>query len=281
MSTKPKHFVLLFVTLVCFINCKEKQPPKSVAPAPLGVTDSLVEEPTKVSSDTIPQDTLSYRDQNWHPEKGQYYFSETYHFSYYNETIPSEEGSATGEFGFYVDPESGTLLVEKYISNYVDEMADYVIVHQNSLYIMGFSDEFGEKKILQKQLSEVEGLSYRIDENLEDFNTYFQKQNATETFGVNKYYPKTMEGQSYLRTFPKTQDTVGLFLAKSNLTTKSFYLLQQVFPELGLPIRQDYGLVLPENTLVVKEHYETTNGQRVGFQLTSIMASEYHIQLPE
>ncbi|MEO1484694.1 MAG: hypothetical protein AAFU57_03030 [Bacteroidota bacterium] len=281
MSTKPKHFVLLFATLVCFINCKEKQPPKSVAPAPLGVTDSLVVEPAEVSSNTTTQDTLSYRDQNWHPEKGQYYFSETYHFSYYNETIPSEEGSVTGEFGFYVDPESGTLLVEKYISNYTDEMADYVIVHQDGLYIMGFTDEFGEKKIISKKLSEVEGLSYRVDKNLEDFNTYFQKQNTVETFGTNQYYPKTMEGQGYLRTFPKTQDEVELFLAKSKLPTKSFYLLQQVFPELGLPIRQDYGLVLPENILVVKEHYETGNGHRVGFRLTSIMASEYHIQLPD
>jgi len=272
---------LLLIAIACFFSCKEKQPPKSVDSAPLGVADSLMVKPAEVSSNTIPQDTLSYRDQNWHPEKGQYYFSETYHFSYYNETIPSEEGSATGEFGFYVDPESGILLVEKYISNYVDEMADYVIVHQDGHYIMGFTDEFGEKKIISKKLSEVEGLSYRIDENLEDFNTYFQKQNTNEAFGANKYYPKTIEGQSYYRTFPKTQDTVELFLAKSNLPTKSLYLLQQVFPELGMPLRQDYGLVLPENTLVVKEHYQTGNGHRVGFRLTSIMASEYHIQLPD
>jgi len=272
---------LLLIAIACFFSCKEKQPPKSSAPVPLRVTDSLVVEPAETSSNTIPQDTLSYRDQNWYPEKGQYYFSETYHFSYYNETVPSEDGSATGEFGFYVDPESGTLLVEKYISNYVDEMADYVIVHQDGHYIMGFTDEFGEKKIISKKLSEVEGLSYRIDENLEDFNTYFQKQNTNEAFGANKYYPKTIEGQSYYRTFPKTQDTVELFLAKSNLPTKSFYLLQQVFPELGMPLRQDYGLVLPENTLVVKEHYQTGNGHRVGFRLTSIMASEYHIQLPD
>ncbi|MEM6893029.1 MAG: hypothetical protein AAF554_05010 [Bacteroidota bacterium] len=280
ISTKHKYALLLLMA-ICFFSCKEKQLPKSVATTPLEATDSLVVEPAEVSYNTITQDTLSYRDQNWYPEKGRYYFSETYHFNYYNETIPSEEGSATGEFGFYVDSESGTLLVEKYISNYVDEMADYVIVHQDGHYIMGFTDEFGEKKILHEKISEVEGLSYRMDQNLEDFNAYFQKQNTTETFGANKYYPKTMEGQSYLRTFPKTQDTVELFLAKSKLPTKSFYLLQQVFPELGMPIRQDYGLVLPENTMVVKEHYETTKGQRVGFQLTSIMASEYHIQLPE
>lgn len=278
VSTKHRY-VLFPLLAICLFSCKEKQPTKTVEATPLAA-DSLVMKSVKNSEEETIQDTLSYRDQNWQPENGQYYFSETYHFSYYNETVSSEEDSATGEFGFYVDPESGTILVEKYISNYVDEMADYVIVHQDGRYIMGFTDEFGEKKILHERLSDVEGLSYRIDKTLEDFNTYFQKQNTTETFGANKYYPKTLEGQRYQRTFPKTQDTVELFLAKSNFPTKSFYLLQQVFPELGMPIRQDYGLILPDSTLVVKEHYETTEGQRVGFRLTSIMASEYHIQLP-
>ena len=99
MITKPKHFVLFFATLVCFINCKEKQPPKSVATSPLGA-DTLLVEPMRESTDESKQDTLSYRDQNWYPERGQYYFSESYHFEYYNETISPEEAAAKGEFGF-------------------------------------------------------------------------------------------------------------------------------------------------------------------------------------
>ncbi|MEM9681614.1 MAG: hypothetical protein AAF901_14925, partial [Bacteroidota bacterium] len=124
--------------------------------------DSLHVETAEVPSEETVKDTISYRNQNWHPERGQYYFSESYHFSYYNETISSEQGPATGEYGFYVDPESGTVLLEKYIANYADEMTDYIIVHPDKTYTVGYTDEFGNQQILKENLMKVEGLTEKI-----------------------------------------------------------------------------------------------------------------------
>ena len=274
-----RNISLLFIAIACFFNCKEKQPPKSVIATPLEA-DSLHVETAEVPSEETVKDTISYRNQNWHPERGQYYFSESYHFSYYNETISSEEGSATGEFGFYVDPESGTILLEKYIANYADEMTDYIIVHPDKTYTVGYTDEFGNQQILKENLMKVKGLTEKIQYAADDFKTRFTMMDETKTFGVNKYYPKKLKSMRYQRTYPMTQDTVTLFVAKTNLPTKALYLVDEVLSELGMPVSQDYGFVLPEGALVTQEHYQAPGGERIGFQLTSIMAAEYHIQLP-
>ncbi|MET1258267.1 hypothetical protein ABV409_02950 [Flagellimonas sp. DF-77] len=273
--------IIVLGVMVCAIGgCKERQSAEAEKTTSLG-GDTLMDRTIEVISPELKQDSLSYRDRNWQPERGQYYFSESYHFKYYNEAIPSEGGTTSKEFGFYVDPESGTLLLEKYLTNYFDEMTDYVIVQPDGTYILGYTDEFGTKKAIRKNLKEVEGLSEKIEYGTEDFKTYFQMTDESKTFGANPYYPKKLNGDRYLRRFPFAQDSATLFLSDTHLPTKALYLVGEIFSELGMPLRQDYGFVLPEGTLVTQERYQTPDGKRIGFQLTSIMATEYHLKVPD
>ena len=280
MRSGKSKYAILFLSIACFINCKEKQTQKSVEAASLRDPDTLVLKRAETAIDEMSQDSLSYRDQNWRPERGQYYFSESYHFEYYNETISPEEGAAKGEFGFYVDPESGTILLEKHIANYADEMTDYIIIHPDKRYTVGYTDEFGNQKTVRESLVDVEGLTEKIKYGTDDFMAFFKIMDETKTFGANKYYPKKLESQGYQRNYTMTKDTVSLFMAKTDQPTRALYLVGEVFSELGMPVRQDYGFVIPEGFLVTKEHYETVSDKRIGFKLTAIMAAEYHIQLP-
>ena len=273
--------IIVLGVLVCAIgSCKERQSAEAEKTTSLGA-DTLMVGKSEVVTPELEQDSLSYRDRNWQPEQGQYYFSESYHFSYYNQAIPSEDGTTNKEFGFYVDPESGTILLEKYLTDYSEEMTDYIIVEPDGTYILGYTDEFGTQKAIRTNLNEVEGLSEKMLYGTEDFKAFFERMDESKTFGANPYYPKKLKSDRYLRRFPFAQDSATLFLSDTNLPTKALYLVGEVFSDLGMPIRQDYGFVLPEGTLVTQERYRTPDGERIGFQLTAIMATEYHLKVPD
>lgn len=279
-----KCFLLILFFGLSLLTCNEPVTDQSTnvvdTSIPVKEDEDKIEEKVVATETGNEEDNSnSYRNQNWQPQKGQYYFSEGYYFDYTYQN-PGSDNLSTGEFGFYIDPETGTILLEKNLSQFTDEMTDYIIIKPNGDYIQGFTDEFGTKKVIEKQLSKMESLMADLAYVDEEFKTYFKPQQQFQDFGASKYYPKSLKGQSYQRTFLKSSDVVDLYIADTNLPTTALYLTGRVFEELGLPIKWDYGYFLPDQKLVVSEQYKNKDGQNIGFQLKSIMAAEYHLSLP-
>ena len=266
------HTYILIVTAL-FLTGVGCSPKGSEQQKTLANLETTQEVPENDSSDT-------YRETNWQPEKGQYYFSEGYYFTYLNEMIAEGEFGREGEFGFYLDPETGTILLERYLTAYSDEMVDYVIIHPEGGYSVGSTDEFGEKAVTHISPEAYSQLLSSQEERNRFFEDDFQAEEEILTLGANKYYPKSLEGKKYTRTFLKGDEVVDVYVADSPFPTTAFYLVNEVITELGLPVKWDYVHSLPEGKLVIKEAYTSSKGEKIGFELTSIMASEYHIQFP-
>lgn len=267
-----KRFPLLLLVLLGLFACTEKQ---SNTPS------SVKEDKPAAQEATIPIDTSAtasnaYREEQSRPEDGQFYFSESYHFE-----LTKTDANAPKEFGFYLDPESGTILLEKYLTGFQDEMTDWLILRPNGLVLQGFTDEFGKKNLLVHHLHKQPFYTQTRPYAQADFKAYWTKQEETKEFGPNKYYQKSHRGVLYQRQYPKTEDKADLYLAETRLATHELYYIDRLLPELGMPYRTDFGEVLDQGVLVLKESYTPSTGQSLGFQLKEIMASEYHIQLPE
>jgi hypothetical protein len=217
-----------------------------------------------------------YRNENWRPEDGNYFFSEQWTFEYFNETLTENDKKRKGEFALYVDPFTGTLLVEKNAANFEDEMTEWIIVQPNGPYLLGYTDEHGKKKIDQKELNELPDYDFNISQQAKDFKTYFNKQAKIEAFGADKYNKKAFEGNLFIQSFPKTTDQAKLFLAEMPHPVRPFYLLPTIFDEIRLPIQFPNGYVLPENALVLKEDYEY-GGKKIGYSLKSISPTSYFL----
>lgn len=248
---------------------------------PTQIKQKTAHELSTVSKDSIPDGATAYRNENWHPEKGQYYFSEAYYFDYYNELVGDEELKASGTFGFYADPQTGTLLLEKHISNFSDEMTNYIIIKPDSSYILCFTDEFGDKKLVTSRLLDAQDIMRGLIDVQEYFKTYLTPQQQVKSFGATAFNPNGLKGQRYLQTFIKTMDTVEVYLADCTMPTTALYMVEEVFNELGLPVKMGYGYMLPDNKLVVSENYRSVSSKNVGFKLNAVEATEYHIQLPK
>ncbi|MFD2588898.1 hypothetical protein ACFSQJ_18375 [Croceitalea marina] len=240
------------------------------------IQKNKIEEQNIVQPDSI----NTYRNQNWNPDKGQYYFSEEFTFRYSN-AWEDTQGISSGNFGFYLDPETGTVLLEKNITHFFDEMTNYIIIKPNGNYILGYDDEFGKLRTIQKNVFKTDGVSENLKNVQEDFERFFKSKQETAEFGTNQYYAKALIAEKYERTYVKSPDKVQVYIAPINIPTTALYLVETVFEELDMPVKWDYGYSLPNNHLVVKEIFKTKEGTSVGFELKSIMATEYHIQLPD
>lgn len=101
MTTKYK-LLTIFLFLI-FITCQQNNTstPAKVVPS---------------TQETTPKDSRweadDYRNANWHPEKGQYFFSELWTWVYSNDLV-EEEANSKGKMSIYIDPSSGTFLLTR------------------------------------------------------------------------------------------------------------------------------------------------------------------------
>ncbi len=212
-----------------------------------------------------------YRNENWQPEKGKYFFSELWTFDYYNELLAVDDVKAKGAFSIFLDPFSGTILLDRNNTKYGDEMTEWILVEPDGRYQFGTVDEHGKKQVSQLKVK-------LKDEDNEAFQKYFRPQNQQKSFGKTSYDPVELVGEQYLMTFQKTSETSTVYLAQVPFNTYPFYFLNQVRQELFLPVDLDYSSVLPSDFLVVSERYER-DGKAVGFVLKSIGGASYFLDV--
>ena len=218
---------------------------------------------------TTPDD---YRNENWRPEEGNYFFSEMWTWTYYNELLPADNPAQKGTFTVYVDPPTGTML----LADNLDEMTDWIIIHPDGRYTTAFTHVHGVPHIVQQKMSDFPDHDFNLSAQQEEFQTYFTKQEKQQTFGQNKYGWAVITADAYQQTFAKTTDTTQLYLKTMPFPVRGLYLVAQTNGDLALPLNLKYGYLLPENYLVISEDYKY-NGKRIGYKLSSVSPTDYTV----
>ncbi len=221
-----------------------------------------------------------YRNENWHPETGQYYFSETWTWEFYNEFLPAKDKRRKGEMSIYVDPASGTLLLNKDATSYQDEMTDWIIIKPEGIYMIGYSDEFGKKQIQHQHMSDFDDYDFNLKSQKEDFKKHLHFTGEYETFGTNDYEWETFYAAEYKMSYEMTSDTNTMFITELPFSCRALYLANELSPDFSLPTPMDYGYILSENMLVVSDQYMNAN-KKMGFKLLHTSPSDFFLDINE
>lgn len=259
-----------FVLLACNNNEPTVQEEKTAKAIPHFIpTDSI---------DTERWKTHSYRDKNWNPKQGKYYFSETWTWSYKNDFIPIGELGHEGKMSIDIDPVSGMMLFTKNDSQLSDEMIDYIIASPEGQYITCWTDVHGEKQIDIEENQQMIELNKDQESVVQHFKKYVKALDTHKLFGQNDYQWPTTKAYAYEMTYKKTIDKNQLFLAEMPISLLPLYLFNKRNNELRIPISLEFGTTIPKNILVVEDRYELENKVSL-IQLVSMSPSDIHIDI--
>jgi len=234
------------------------------------------------SDEDLDPSPLSYRNQNWHPERGQYFFSEQYDFSFLDETYDVDDDRREGRFGFYFDSLTGTVLLVSGES-YFDEMTAWILIRPQQDYIVSYTEEHGGSRIDTIAMdSYLKHFSEKYDQDVQrSFNAFFEPlPSRTKIFSQEKYCIESMSSKAYLVKYQgAVSDSTILHLAQTPFDWNTFNNLYKsdAYPEGGLKIHLT-GLLLPKNLFPVQEQSWVT-GKKISFHLNCIYAAEYHLQI--
>ena len=124
---KSLYLLSIIFLLVCNTSPKESH--------------SVKDESTLVEPKTERWQPTDYRNENWHPKDGKYFFSEQWTWHYINETAPENDPYQEGDFSVLVDLSTGTMLLSMVESHYQDEMTEWIIINPEGTYLDGLSTQ--------------------------------------------------------------------------------------------------------------------------------------------
>lgn len=225
---------------------------------------------------SLERENNPYRDENWDPENGNYFFSELWTFSYTNEMLLEGEPGVNGETHIYVDPFSGIILLTRDDSNYMDEMTDWVLVHPEGKYEWGQTGEHGKRTISSKVITELHDYDLKNETVMEDFNQLVKRLEGQKTFGGGKNAIETEVGYYHELSYLKTNDKTSFYLARMPFKTQAFNLINELSDDLQMPIDLNIGYSIPDDYLVLGSKY-TYLGNTVKYKLVSIGATSYFL----
>ncbi len=217
-----------------------------------------------------------YRDKNWNPKAGKYYFSTQLTYAYRND-FAEDEASRAGEMSIYLDEKTGTFLFTPESYGNTGEMVNFVIADQEGNYIFGYTDEHGKKLRESLQVNRFVAEEETIDSVFQEF---FIRTGVTQSFGVNTYGWPIKSGEEYQVTYQKTNDTSFVYLIKEKFNYLPIYHFNALESETKLPFNIDYSNTLPKKYSVLAQRYEH-DGKSVSFGLTYYSPTEYFIDLKE
>jgi len=290
---KPQNLIipLFLVGTILLVACQTSTTPSTESAT--AATESKMQEPTPTPSTTttqvsseeksadnyaldgdIPDNYTAddYRNENWRPEEGNYFFSESWTWEFYNELLPTDDPKYKGTFTIYLDPPTGTML----LAEHLDEMTDWIIVHPDGRYTTAFIDVHGKPHITKQKMTDFEEHDFYASLQAEDFEKYFTKKEGQKEFGTNKFGWETITATPYQMTFEGTNDISNLHILEMPFSVRGLYLVSKTNGDLNLPLNLNFGYLLPENYLVVSEEYEF-GGKKVGFDLESVAPGEYFV----
>ncbi len=303
MRMSTYHYILLLATLLVGLtacqNAKNTIVTKteqtsmekdgstaSTSPSsmPAKPTPRLAEQPSEFAW-RWDADEDEYRKKNWMPEKGKYYFSEVWSWSYQNDLVEAGEFGHKGQLDVYVDTPTGTILVantENKGTMLDSEQIDYVLALPDGTYISCYKGPHGEKGKLIKKPNKFQELQKDSEFVVDNFNNYFRPLREKENFfGANKYNNPTLVGTPYSMRFAKSNDESKVYLARLPISALPLYLFNERGSSEGnLPINFNYANSLPENYWVLAESY-TQNGKTYRMYLESMSPTQFFFDLNE
>ncbi|MEK9614130.1 MAG: hypothetical protein VW080_09440 [Flavobacteriaceae bacterium] len=224
---------------------------------------------------------LDYRNQNWNPETGAYYFSEQYVYRFLNNRYSEGDFRREGTFSFFLDAVSGTVLLRSGDS-YWDEMTAWILIRPHQDYIVSYSHEHGPNSTdtiprdpFLKQYANL----YQKDVQ-RSFQTFFKPIPKTKkSWGGGKYSIDSLWAQNYWVQYPTRADSTVLSLAKTSHDWTLLNLLYKsdALPEGGLLIPIT-GVELPKNLLIVQDQ-SLGSGYESHFYLEGIHATSHFLKI--
>ncbi len=283
-------FRAMMLMLCCFaflVSCDDSGTKKSAASKTTPTDSPQALSPPKTDHAKDQKTTTSaagweaddYRNKNWKPAEGKYYFSELWTYTFLNEMLPNTDPHHKGEISFYVDPPSGTILLERNASNYRDEMTDWILISPDGGYQMGYTGEHGERTIDKKNMNDFPNYKLYAASQAKEFNKFFTKGKGKKEFGATKYNDRTLKGTEYQLSYAKTSESTTLYLASLPFSVRPLYMASKLSQDLSFPINLGYGYLLPEKKLVLSEKTMMGKGREVSYELTSIGATQYFLDL--
>ncbi len=217
-----------------------------------------------------------YRNKNWNPKAGKYYFSTQLTYTYHND-FEEDPDKRSGDMSIYLDEKTGTFLFTRESYGITGEMVDFVIADQAGNYTFGYTDEHGKK--LRET---IQANRFIAEESTVDsvFQQFFTKTGNTKSFGVNTYGWPIKNGEEYRLTFEKTNDTSYVYIAKNIFSFLPVYQFNSLESETKLPFNMDYSNTLPKKYNVLGQRYHHGSNE-VSFELISNSPTEYFIDLKD
>jgi len=242
--------------ILTFVILAFNQLPSYADSKAIKATETIV--PT--ASASVPANRLwtatEYRNSEWQPDVGKYFFSEMWRWSFGNRLYPEDHPQRYGHFSIMVDPPSGTMLLTREESNYLDEMTEWIIVQPNGEYILGWTEHTGEKFMKRHSIADFDDHAFRSSEQAADFDKYFTHVGEYLTYGEDVYGWRTFKGKEYKQTYMKSSDISYLTVTTLPFSIRPLYLVEKINQDLKLPIKfSNYAYLLPENALALGEFY--------------------------
>jgi len=218
-----------------------------------------------------------YRNKNWNPKAGKYYFSAQLTYSYLN-AFEENPSNRFGEMSIYLDEITGTFLFTRESYGNTGEMVDFVIADQQGNYFFGYTDEHGKK--LRETMKSFFGRSKNIQSKKveNDFKKYCKPTGNTKQFGENKYGWPVFKGTEYSIN-DMLSDSSTFYITASKYSFLPLFLFNKLESETKLPVNFDFTKILPAKNIILERSYVLDGIS--SFTFLSSSPTEYFIDLSD
>ncbi len=227
------------------------------------------------------QSSEEWRNKNWNPKKGNYFFNKMLSWRFVDEMSEDEDFREGININVYIDEKTGTFLFtpEAYVNS--GPMIDFIIADQNGKYIVGYSLEHDGKGYEIYAMEDVAKLKQNPNQQPENFARFFKNTGKKKIFGENRYGWPTLTGDEYKIVFPDIEEepTVA-HIAPMPYSLLPIYKFNDLGIEAKLPFHFDYADFIPSNQLLLSEHSEN-NDRKTELVFDSFSDAEYYINLNE
>jgi hypothetical protein len=207
--------------------------------------------------------TDTYRNAQWKPEKGKYYFSHALIYEYLD-----KRDSTKGELWVFIDPVTGTLCFQRESSfGATDEMNDAILAFPNGQMIACGTTESGKKIRESFTNNSVTPGPEDVQFQRETFQELCHPTGTTrEEFG--------WKSAEHVLTYLKTNERTKLWLAEVPFNVYPLYAFDEWEGDAQLPVSLSYTYILSPNQLVTE-----ADDQYMTLKLIAYESNPYFLDL--
>jgi hypothetical protein len=214
---------------------------------------------------TAPKKPVSdaYRNAQWKPEKGKYYFSHALIYEYFNKV-----DSSKGEMWVFIDPVTGIMCFQRESSfGATDDMNDAILAFPNGQMIACGKTESGKKIRESFKNSSVTPGPEDVKFQRETFQELCRSTGSTrEEFG--------WKSTEHVLTYIKTNERTKLWLAEVPFNVYPLYAFDEWEGDAQLPVSFSYTYILSPKQLVTE-----ADDQYMTIKLVAYESNPYALDL--